>query len=66
MQQANIDGTGFEWDDSLTGKLKITTPEGSTVAVPLESVLKWVYGCYVLPGRQSRDGRKDWREGLLG
>jgi hypothetical protein len=66
MPQVTCGVTTFDFEPGLTGKVKIITPEGSTVAVAGEDLAKFIYATFVLPERQARAERQEWREGLLG
>jgi hypothetical protein len=67
--QRTFGSTTFDAPEVLTdgtAMVRIITAEGSSIRVPAEDVLRWVYGAYVIPQRLDKMERKDWREGLLG
>lgn len=66
MAQASFGQTSFDYDPSFEGRIKITTAEGSTVGVPAEDVLRFVYAAFVIPQRTMRAEKKPWRDGLVG
>lgn len=66
MALVSIGQTNFEYDPDFSGKIKITTAEGSVVAVAAEDVLRFVYFAYVIPQRTTKAERKPWRDGLIG
>ena len=59
-------GTKFDYEPDFSGKVKIITPEGSSVAVSAEDLLVFVAHCYVIPQRDARNQRKEWRDVLVG
>ena len=64
MAIATSGNTKFDYDPSFTGKLKIINEEGSSLAVPVEDVARFIYHCYVIPERERKAASKDWRVGL--
>lgn len=65
MPVCEFGSTKFEYEPDFTGKVRIATAEGSTVAVPAEDLLRFAYGAYVIPQRQIEADKKGWREGLI-
>lgn len=55
----------FEYADDFTGKVKITTAEGSSVAVPCEDILKWA-SLYARQARAIRADAMAWQDVLAG
>ena len=62
--------TTFDYEpaDAFTGngKVKISTGEGSSIAVNGEDLLRFMVSAYVLPLRQAREEKKNWQDVLLG
>lgn len=62
----NTCGTStFENDDSFTGKVKISTVEGSSIAVPCEDILKWA-SLYARQARGIKLDQASWQDVLGG
>lgn len=57
--------TVFEHAPDFTGKVKITTAEGSTVAVPVEDIMKFASG-YARQLRFARLDQMPWQDVLAG
>jgi hypothetical protein len=69
MPTRTFGGTTFDAPESLadgSAMVRITNADGSSIRVPAEDVLRWVYGAYIIPQRLAKMETKDWREGLLG
>lgn len=65
MAQATCGTSQFEHADDYTGKVKITTAEGSSVAVPCEDILKWA-SLYARQARAIRTDQMAWQDILAG
>lgn len=57
--------TNFDCADDFTGKVKISTQEGSIIAVPCEDILKWAAN-YARQARAVRLDALPWQDVLAG
>ena len=65
MAQVTCGTSNFEYPDDFTGKVKISTVEGSTIAVPCEDILKWA-SVYARQARIIRLDQAAWQDVLSG
>jgi hypothetical protein len=65
MAQTQCGSSIFDYQDDFTGKVKITTAEGSSVAVPCEDILKWA-SLYARQSRMLRADQMAWQDVLSG
>lgn len=67
MPTAVFSDTKFDFTDwDANSKVKITTPEGSAVAVSALALAQFVAHAYVAPQLVMKLEQQDWRELLLG
>ena len=65
MPVSDYGTTRFDHDQDFTGKVKITTAEGSAIAVPVEDIMKFASG-YARWLRVVRLDQMSWQDVLEG